>query len=327
MIKKIKKIIKNPRHIVIALNRRNMLRIIPDKPFLKLYYKSIYGVKLNLKKPRTFNEKMQWLKIYDRKPEYTLMVDKYEMKKIVSQKIGENHVIPTLGIWDRFEDIDFSKLPNKFVLKCTHDSGGLVVCRDKNKLDIEKTKIKIKNSLKRNYYWTAREWPYKKVKPRIMAEEYIDCVSEDINLSPNEISTDELQKKVGLLDYKFLCCNGVVKGMFLDIGIIGSGTGHADEYYRNVYNSNFELLDFLESRENYPIKIKKPILFEKMKKIAEKLSEGMKFLRVDLYEINGKIFVGEFTFYHGSGLSNYFKPIDGDYILGNWIDLGVEHEK
>ena len=151
----------------------SMLRFIPDEPYLKLMYRVRMGKKLNLKNPQTFNEKIQWLKLHDRRPEYVTMVDKYEAKKYVAGIIGEEYIIPTLGLWDRFEDIDFSSLPDQFVLKCTHDSGGLVVCRDKTILDIEAARKKINASLNTNFYWVGREWPYKDVKPRIIAEQYM----------------------------------------------------------------------------------------------------------------------------------------------------------
>jgi len=179
MLNKIKKVLKNPWYLVITFAGRGWLNFLSDKMYLKLIYRAKLGKKLDLKNPKTFNEKLQWLKLYNRKPEYTKMVDKYEVKKYVADLIGEEYVIPTLGVWEKFDDIDFDSLPNQFVLKCTHDSGGLVICKDKSKLDIASAKSKIENSLKRNYYKYGREWPYKNVKPRIIAEKFmIDCSSE-----------------------------------------------------------------------------------------------------------------------------------------------------
>jgi hypothetical protein len=144
------KLLKNPAKIVHILDKLYVSRVIPDRAYLRLKYRAAFGKKLNLKDPKTYNEKLQWLKLYDRKPEYTAMVDKCEAKKYVAERIGEEHIIPTLGVWDRVEDIDFDSLPNRFVLKCTHDSGGLVICRDKSQLDVEKAKVKLKKSLKNN---------------------------------------------------------------------------------------------------------------------------------------------------------------------------------
>ena len=168
--------------------------IIPDKLFLKLrYFKSCHKFP-NLKEPKTYNEKIQWLKLHDKNPLYTTLVDKYEVKKYIADKIGEEYIIPTLEVWDSFDDIDFDSLPNQFVLKCTHDSGGLVICNDKNKLDIAQARKTITSSLKNNYYWSGREWPYKDVKPRIIAEKYME-----------DSQTEELR------DYKFFCFNGRVQ--------------------------------------------------------------------------------------------------------------------
>lgn len=177
MIEKVLEYVKHPTKIFIFLQNRCNFKVLPDKMYLKICYKLATGKKLDLKNPQTFNEKLQWLKLYDRKPEYTRMVDKYEAKKYVAEKIGEEYIIPTLGVWDHFDEIDFDSLPDQFVLKCTHDSGGLVIVRDKAKLDKVAAKQKIEKSLKRNYYYSGREWPYKDVKPRIIAEKYMEDIS------------------------------------------------------------------------------------------------------------------------------------------------------
>ena len=169
-------------------------KIVPDKLYLKYKFYKKMKKQLNLDNPQTFNEKLQWLKLYDRNPEYTRMVDKYEVKKYVAEKIGEEYIIPTLGVWNKFEDIDFEELPNQFVLKCTHDSGGVVICKDKSTFDFNAANKKLTHCLKRNYFWKGREWPYKNIKPRIIAEQYI---AED------------------LVDYKFMCFSGEVKCSFI----------------------------------------------------------------------------------------------------------------
>ena len=306
-----------------TLDYRGFYKSWDDEKYLKKKYRSIFHKRLDLDNPKTFNEKMQWLKLYDRKPIYTTMVDKYEAKKYAADIIGEEYIIPTFGVWDRFEDIDFDSLPEQFVLKCTHDSGGLVVCRDKSKLNKEEVKNKLNKSLRRNYYLYGREWPYKDVKPRIIAEKFL--ASSDgtvLDTSKSSVTCEELQKMHGLVDYKFICCDGVVKAMLLDIGIIGSGTGHAEKYYRNVYDRDGNLLPMRETRENYPVNVVLPSNLSKMIGIAEKLSAGFTFLRVDLYSLdNGEIKLGEFTFYHGSGFSNVFIPEEWDSIFGSWITL------
>ena len=322
---KIKKALNNPRDAMNYFLNMKISNILPDKQFLKLKYRMAYGKKLNLDNPQNYNEKLQWLKLYNRNPEYTNLVDKYEVKKYIEKNIGKEYVIPTLGIYKKFEDINFDELPNKFVIKCTHDSGGLVVCKDKEKLDIKLAQKIINKSLKNNYYLKGREWPYKNVKPRIIIEKLMEIGNIEKNDSTvankEYIDAETLQKEQGLLDYKFMCFNGEVKLMFLDIGVIGKGIGHAKEYYRNVYDEKFELLPVLETRSNYPTKINKPKNFSKMVEIAQNLSKGIPHVRVDLYNIDGKIYFGELTFFHGSGLSNYFIPEEWNEKLGNYINL------
>lgn len=298
--------------------------ILTDKQYLRLRYFQKYHKFPNFKDPKTYNEKVQWLKLYNRNPAYTTMVDKYDAKKYVADVIGEEYAVPIIGVWDRFEDIDFDLLPDKFVLKCTHDSGGLVVCRDKKQLDINSAKKKIEASLKNNYFWGGREWPYKNVKPRIIAEKFISDINDPCSKSTDDqsITCDELQKKHGLLDYKFMCFNGEVKAWFLDIGVIGENEGHAEHYFRNVYDREGNLLPVKETRDNYPLHVLLPHDLEKMIEIAEKLSKSFVHLRVDLYHLNnGDIKVGEMTFYHGSGLTNVFEPEDWNLTFGSWIDL------
>ena len=313
----------DPDKLIVRLNENGFHWMFSDRTFLKHLYRYSTKNRLNLKNPTSFNEKLQWLKLYNRKPEYTAMVDKYEVKRYVADKIGEEYIIPTLGVWDKFDDIDFDALPDQFVLKCTHDSGGLVICRDKRKLNKKLIKKKIQKSLKRNYYWHNREWPYKNVKPRIIVEEYLkDEPTEAEKREDGKISCGELQQKHGFLDYKFMCFHGEVKALFLDIGVIGDGEGHAEEYYRNVYDREGNLMPVLETRENYPIEVELPSNLNEMVNIAEKLSEGIPHVRVDLYRLStGQIKFGELTFFHGSGMSNRFIPEEWDTIFGGWITL------
>ena len=248
--------------------------------------------KLNLDNPITYNEKLQWLKLYDRNPQYTKMVDKYEVKNYVKEVIGEEYIIPTLGVWEKFEDIDFDKLPNQFVLKCTHDSGGLVICKDKSKLDIEEVSKKINHCLKRNYYLNTREWPYKNVKPRIIAEKYM------IDNSSNELK-----------DYKFFCFDG--EPIVTDRGI---------DTRSDFYDMNFEHLNIRTGHHNSEKEIKCPNGFEIMKELSRKLSKGLPQSRIDFYDINGRVYFGEITFFHWSGLTP-FEPEEWDYTFGSWIKL------
>ena len=307
-----------------VLDRRGKFNAWSDEKYLKRKYQNTFGEKLDLNNPKTFNQKLQWLKLNDRNPIYTTMVDKFEVKKFISERIGEEYIIPTLGVWDNFDEIDFDSLPNQFVLKCTHDSGGLVIVRDKSNMDLDATRKKVNKSLARNYYLKGREWPYKNVQPRIIAEKYITTdMNKAINRHPEApITCEDLQSEIGLLDYKFLCFNGKVRALFLDIGVIGNSDGHADEYYRNVYDRDGTLLPVLETRENYPVQIILPDNLEEMIKLAETLSSNIPHLRVDLYRLsNGEVKVGELTFYHGSGLSNVFVPSKWDEIFGDWIEL------
>jgi hypothetical protein len=257
------------------------------------------GKKLNLDNPITYNEKLQWLKLYDRNPGYTALVDKCEVKVKVAEIIGEEYIIPTIGVYEKFDDIDFDLLPNQFVIKCTHDSGGLVICRDKSKLDISAARNKINKFLKRKYYYQWREWPYKNVKPRIIVEQYME-----------DTSTRELR------DYKFFCFGGVPKLIF-----IASDRQKAGEETKfDFFDMDFNHLPFTNGHPNAAVPPAKPAMFEKMKELAAKLSSGIPHVRVDFYEVDGRIYFGEMTFYHWSGMVP-FDPEEWDYTLGSWITL------
>lgn len=271
--------------------------LIPDKLYLQLLYRRIFNKKLDLNNPKSFNEKLQWIKLYDRRPEYTMMVDKYAVKEYVAGKIGKKYIIPTLGIWDKPEDIEWDNLPNQFVLKCTHDSGGLVICRDKDKLDKEAAIKKLSESLKRNYYIAGREWPYKNVPRRIIAEKYME-----------DVSVGELP------DYKFFCFDGVVKALF-----IGTERGTGDVKF-DFYDADFNHLDFVQEHPMAGKVLPKPQHFEKMKELASQLSQGIPHVRVDFYNINGDIYFGEMTFFHHGGVIP-FHPEEWDYTFGSWIKL------
>lgn len=271
--------------------------LLSDKLFITITYRLRMGKRLNLTHPNSFNEKLQWLKLYDRKPLYTTLVDKYSVKDFVKSIIGEKYIIPTLGVWNKPDDIDWTGLPNQFVLKCTHDSGGLVICKDKATFDREAAIKKLNKSLKQDFYKAGREWPYKNVPHRIIAEEYME---------------DEFGE---LRDYKFFCFNGVVKALF-----IATERQSRDEPYFDFFDENFNHLDMRHGHPNAPKLPSKPRCFEEMKILASRLSEGYPQLRVDFYEVNGKVFFGELTFFHHTGMVE-FEPEEWDKVFGSWITL------
>lgn len=269
-----------------------------DETYLRRLFRWKMGRRLNLENPQTFNEKLQWLKLNDHNPEYTKMVDKYEAKKYVAGIIGEEYIVPTLGIWEHFEEIDFEGLPDRFVLKCTHDSGGVVICNDKKEFDIEKAKEKLNRSLNRSYYLSSREWPYKNVKPRIIAEKYI-----------------ENDSGMELVDYKLMCFNGKVKCSF-----ICSRRYSKEGLKVTFYDREWKLMPFERHYQREKKPAKKPENYEKMLELAERLSYGIPFVRVDFYNVDGRVLFGEMTFYPGSGIEE-FSPEEWDYELGSWIQL------
>lgn len=292
---KIVKLLKNPWSVFCPLAYRGVFDRMDDEMYLKLMYRAFMGQKLNLENPHTFNEKLQWLKLYDRKFEYSKLVDKYEVKKEIANIIGKEYIIPTLGIWDSFDDIDFDSLPNQFVLKCTHDSGGLVICSDKNTLDKKAARLKITESLKRNYYYSGREWPYKDVPHRIIAEQYM---------------ADDLR------DYKLFCFDGVPR-MTLVCSERFTEEGLKEDFYDEAWNH----LDVRRpAHGNAVLPIQRPKQYELMRELAAKLSEKMPFARIDFYEIDEKVYFGEITFYPASGFEG-FKPEEWDLKLGEWIKL------
>lgn len=277
-------------------------RLYPDKLFLILKFYLRNGEKLNLKSPQTFMEKLQWLKLYARDKGYTKMVDKISAKEYVASIIGQEYVIPTIKQYNSVDEIDFASLPNQFVLKCSHDSGGVVVCKDKNLLDVGAVKKKIKESLSRNFYWKTREYPYKDVCPRIFVEKYLDN------------DGDELR------DYKFFCFNGNV----LLCQVI------SDRFYNekiDFYDIDWKRIDGMvglaEGVENSADVIPKPIHFEQMVDNAKKLSQGIPFVRIDQYEVKGHIYFGEITFFPNSGFGS-FSPKYWNEILGKWLVLPCE---
>lgn len=280
--------------------KKQILKILPDKLYLKRVYSKIYGEKLDFHSPNTFDAKLQWLKIYDRNPLYTKMVDKYEVKKYVAAIIGEEYIIPTIGVWNAFAEIDFDKLPKQFVLKCTHDSGGMIICKDRSKLNILETRKKLEKCLKNNFYWQSREWPYKNVKKRIIAEKF---------MSDNESSS-------GLTDYKFYCFNGEPKFLYVSQGLEDHATAHISFLNMDWTFAPYERSDFR------PLTVlpKKPETFDEMRRIAKILSADIPFVRVDLYQINGRVYFSELTFSPCGGFCP-FKERQQDIDIGKYLIL------
>lgn len=416
MTERIKYFTKSPRNLLWAMTVRGYFRWVPDEVFLKYQYKHRTGLVLNLEQPATFNEKLQWLKLHDRKPEYSKMVDKYEVKKYVAERIGEQYIIPTLGVWDKFEDICFEELPEQFVLKCTHDSGSTLICYDKANFDKATAREFINKRLKMNYFDRAREWPYKNVQPRIIAEKFMseddvvsivqqyrsleklmrndaentsellsedvtctvapyesnksfsrlintlsdskiqsnsklyrinDCWFGDVSLRPgtNMDSVQQLleifgigkvmhlPKKKGwlisevsglliwihekepIVDYKILCFNGKVGCAQIHNGR-NTSSGHTQDYYDKEWNR-------LPVTQGCPMAeevSERPAQMDEIFALSEKLAEGICFLRVDWYIINGRVYFGELTFFDGSGVE-LFEPDDWNYRFGEMIAI------
>ena len=301
-LKKANKFISNPKARFSYLDNKGLYDNLNDERYLKKAFKAHMGYELDLENPKTFNEKLQWLKLYNRKPEYTMMVDKYKVREYIADKIGEEYLIPLIGVWDDPEDIEFEKLPERFVLKCNHNSGtGMCICKDKSKLDIPKVKKELRKGLQEDYYLKGREWPYKNVPRKIICEQYM----EDRNSVDGE-----------LIDYKFMCFDGEVKAVytctnrFTDKGV--NITFFDKEWIRLPFSR-----DYCESDLKT---IESPKTYAEMLSLAERLSEGILFSRIDFYEINKKCYFGEITFFPASGFSG-FNPKEWDLKLGKYISI------
>ena len=302
-INRIFNVLKSPRRICLLLLNK-FGSFLNDENFVKIHYWLSMGKKLNLKNPQTYNEKLNWIKLYDHNPLYTVLVDKFEVKAWIANQIGSQYIIPTIGVWNKAEDIDWESLPNQFVLKTTHGGcgDGVVVCKNKNDVDKSLIISKLSKSLKTNPYLRLREWPYKNVKPRIIAEVYLE-----------DSSTRELR------DYKFFCFNGEVKTMF----VATERQKEGEEVKFDYFDANFNHLDL---RQRHPMSetiIQKPSCFEQMKDLSSKLSKGLTAVRCDFYEVNGKVYFGELTFFH-HGANTPFYPESWDLEWGKWIKLPTE---
>ena len=271
---------------------------LDDESFIKLKFKAILGYSADLDNPRSFNEKMNWLKLHDRNPEYVRLVDKYEVKKIIADRLGAEYIIPNLGVWDRPEEIDFSQLPKRFVLKCTHDSGSKVICTDKSELNYGKARNSLRKCLGNDYYKLNREWMYKDLKHRIIAEEYIENECGYLN------------------DFRFYCFNGNPEFFSIDFR-------EGDKHLTNFYDSSLNLLPFGSAKDPpvFDADLKIPANIGKMLDIARTLSKGHPFLRVDLYNINGKIYFSELTFFTHGGFFIMYPDQSWDWKIGDKFAL------
>lgn len=281
------------------LTELGLMDKISDEKLLYMKYKSAHKRKPDFDNPTTFNEKLQWLKLHDRKPEYTVMVDKFRVREYIAERIGERYLIPLIGVWDSPDEIDFDALPNQFVMKCNHNSGlGMCICTDKSILDIKKVKKSLAHGLKQDYYLTGREWPYKDVPRKIIAEQFLK--GDD----------------GGLTDYKIHCFNGVPKFI-----LVCRDRFTASGLREDFYTPEWDLMPV--KRPNIPqakIPMKRPDKLDEMLALASELSKDIPFLRVDFYYVEGKILFSELTFFPASGFAP-FEPNAWDKTFGDWLEL------
>ena len=287
------------------LNRMGFYNHLSDEQYIRRKSGVCLHYVPDLVHPKTYNEKLNWLKLHDHDPRYTMMVDKYEVKQYIAAKIGAQYVVPTLGIWDSFDEIDFDNLPDQFALKCTHDSGGVVICPDKSKFDREAARQKLTANLGYNYYYDSREWPYKNIRPRIMAEKYL------IDSTYGE-----------LRDYKFYTFDGVVRVMM----IVGDRYDKNKKTTYDYFDRDGNWLDFRFGGSNATVHPHAPEHVSEMIVLAEQLSKDMVHVRVDFYEVDGKIYFGEMTFYDGGG-TQPFEPAEWDRKFGDWLKLPDSKEE
>lgn len=303
MFNKFRRYIKDPYYALGYDMIQRHPRMMSDKYYLSVLWKMKMGYELDWDNPKTFNEKLQWLKLYDRRPEYTTMVDKYRVKKWVADKIGEQYVIPTLAVYESVDAISLDKLPDQFVLKCNHDSGSVVMCRDKSSFDVISAKKKLGDTLRKNFYWEAREWPYKNVKRCIFAEQYIRQDKESKDLA----------------DYKFFCFDGVVKALF----VATERNNNNKETRFDFFDIDFNHISVINGHPNADIVPLKPKRFDEMIRLSQILSQGLPHVRCDFYNNGDELFFGEMTFYHWGGMTKFI-PSSFDLMMGEWVRLPIE---
>ena len=296
---KIRTFIENPQYFITSPASKGWLNWVPDSLYLKVLYRVIMGRKLNLRHPKEYNEKLQWLKLNDRKPEYSTMVDKYEVRGYIEDLLGDKYLIPCLGIYDSVDEIDIDALPERFVLKCTHDSGSVEICKDKSSFDIEGARHRLSQAMKRNYYATYREWPYKYVKPRIIAEGYLEGDGGDLK------------------DYKVMCFNGEAKIIEVHENRFVEGKVHTQTFYDREW-SIVPLTQVETVTVDRPSE--RPRQLEEILRLSELLAKNMYHARIDWYIEGDKIFFGEITFFDGSGFESFSTP-EMERMLGDMINL------
>lgn len=298
MADQLKRLLANPKLILVYILGFRIFRNMPDDTYLKLKYWLMMGAKLEIDNPRTFNEKLQWLKMYDRKPQYQDMVDKYKVRDYIAREIGDEYLVPVHGVYNNFDEIKFEDLPNEFVLKPNHTSANVFICKDKSRIDYDVLRSEVDTWLKKNYYWIHREWPYKNIKPKIICEKFL---------------VDESGQE--LKDYKFMCFNGEPK-------VIQVMSGRSNnQYYIDHFDQNWNKINLpRKTHKNNPKQIRKPKELKKMISLSEKLSKGIPFSRIDLYETEKGVFFGEITFFPMSGYMDFEFKKD-DLTLGGWINI------
>lgn len=299
-LKTVTKLIKTPGRLLLPAGQNGLLNIIPDKAYLRAVFKAETGYPLNLRHPKTYNEKLQWIKLYDRNPQYTVYADKYKVREHIAQTIGGEYLVPLVGVYKNVNDIPWDNLPSRFVLKCNHASGTNIICKDKLKLNISLAKKKLNKWLKKNAYWGAREWCYKDIEPCIICEEFIE--TKDGN-TPD--------------DYKFMCFNGVPRLIQVHHDRYGDHT--LDYYTPDWEKAKLKRIDANTSMRC----ISKPDNLTEMLTIAQKLSKDMYYARVDLYNVDGRIYFGEITLYPTGGFST-FEDYNDDLLLGSYIKLPTD---
>lgn len=297
IIHKLGEWVRNPRLVLLHILKWKLCRMLPDKAFVAIKYWVVAKRKLNLSNPVFYNEKIQWLKLYDRKPLYSQLVDKVDVRSYVAERVGSQYLIPQLGVYDSVDQIDWDSLPMQCVFKANHTSGDVLICTDTQTMDREKTKQEISHWLEKNYYWYNREWPYKDVRPRIVCEPYL------VDESGYELK-----------DYKIYVFNGVPKLIQVDFDRYSS-------HKRNIYTTDWHYVDVMFHYPTHPeIQIPKPECLEEMLEFAEALGKDLAHVRVDVYVIQGKIFFGELTLYKGGGFAP-FEPMSFEKEMGAWLEL------
>lgn len=294
-IKKNPPYFKHPARVFLQQGKGRMFRWMDDETYVKLLYKSVMDEPLHLEDPKTFNEKVQWTKLYDRNPIYTQLVDKLKVRSFVADRVGEEYLVPLLGSWKNADQIQFETLPNRFVLKCNHDSQNVIVCRDKSECNTSEIRKRMKKALKKNYFYVGREWAYRDVEPCVLAEEYLEDESGSLN------------------DYKFFCFDGEPRFMYV-------ASGRQTDFRMDFFDMDFDHLPICGNKPWSDDPISKPECFEEMKTVCAALAKGIAQVRIDLYNVNGRPFFGEMTFYNWNGIAR-FDPPEWDLKFGNCWDL------